>query len=187
MPNILAGLVCIAPEYEGWTYLAGILKLALVQEEEIPWSYKSCDKQQGQSGDLQEMWTENFTNHSNSFFFFFLFSTKCQSTTDSSPVASHDVVRGVQWEVAKTVHLYNDVIWLQLPECFEASCYIQIFFFCEESLVRDINDNKDCSEMHSGSCSQMTSSCKYNSKKRQTEVNGIKQWNLPVRMKRKAE
>ena len=35
-----------------------------------------------------------------------------------------------------------------------------IFFSCEESLVRDTNlHNKDCSEMHSGSCSQMTSSC----------------------------
>ena len=34
-----------------------------------------------------------------------------------------------------------------------------VFFFCEESLVRDTNlHNKDCSEMHSGSCSQMTSS-----------------------------
>ena len=39
--------------------------------------------------------------------------------------------------------------------------YSVIFFFCEESLVRDTNlHNKDCSEMHSGSCSQMTSSCK---------------------------
>ena len=37
-----------------------------------------------------------------------------------------------------------------------------VFFFCEESLVRDTKDlhNKDCSEMHSGNCSQMTSSCK---------------------------
>ena len=36
-----------------------------------------------------------------------------------------------------------------------------IVFFCEESLMRDTNlHNKDCSEMHSGSCSQMTSSCK---------------------------
>ena len=50
---------------------------------------------------------------------------------------------------------------LQLPECFEASYCIQIFCFCEESLVRDTNlHNKDCTEMHSGSCSQMTSSCK---------------------------
>ena len=50
---------------------------------------------------------------------------------------------------------------LQLPECFEASYCIQNFCFCEESLVRDTNlHNKDCSEMHSGSCSQMTSSCK---------------------------
>ena len=32
---------------------------------------------------------------------------------------------------------YNDVIWLQLPECFEASYCIQSFFFCEESLARD--------------------------------------------------
>ena len=37
----------------------------------------------------------------------------------------------------------------------------RIVFFCEESLVRDKNLHyKDCSEMHSGSCSQMTSSCK---------------------------
>ena len=36
-----------------------------------------------------------------------------------------------------------------------------VFFFCEESLLRDTNlHNEDCSEMHSGSCSQMTSSCK---------------------------
>ena len=39
---------------------------------------------------------------------------------------------------------------------------VSVFFFYEESLVRDTNlHNKDCSEMHSGSCSQMTSSCKY--------------------------
>ena len=58
-------------------------------------------------------------------------------------------------------HLHDGIIWLQLPECFEASYCIQYFFFCEESLVRDTNlHNKDCSEMHSGSCSQMTSSCK---------------------------
>ena len=32
-----------------------------------------------------------------------------------------------------------------------------IFFFCEESLVCDTNlHNKDCSEIHSGSCSQMS-------------------------------
>ena len=36
-----------------------------------------------------------------------------------------------------------------------------VIFFCEESLVCDINlHNKDYSEMHSGSCSQKTSSCK---------------------------
>ena len=36
-----------------------------------------------------------------------------------------------------------------------------ILFFCEESLVRDTNlHNKDCSEMHSGSRSHMTSSCR---------------------------
>ena len=36
------------------------------------------------------------------------------------------------------------------------------FLFCKESLVRDTNQHyKDCSEMHSGSCSQMTSSCQY--------------------------
>ena len=36
-----------------------------------------------------------------------------------------------------------------------------ISFFCEESLVRDTNIHyKDISEMYSGSCSQMTSSCK---------------------------
>ena len=58
-------------------------------------------------------------------------------------------------------HLHDDVIWLQLPECFEASYCIQYFLFCEESLVRDTNLHyQDCSEMHSGSCSQITSSCK---------------------------
>ena len=57
--------------------------------------------------------------------------------------------------------LHDDIIWLQLPECFEASYCIHFFCFCEESLMRDTNlHNKDCSEMHSGSCSQMTSSCK---------------------------
>ena len=57
-------------------------------------------------------------------------------------------------------HLHDDVIWLQLPECFEASVLYSVFFFCEESLVRDTNLHyKDYSEMHSGSCSQMTSSC----------------------------
>ena len=36
-----------------------------------------------------------------------------------------------------------------------------VFFFCEESLERDTNlHSKDCSKMHSGSCIQMTSSCK---------------------------
>ena len=36
-----------------------------------------------------------------------------------------------------------------------------IFFFCEESLVRDTNlHDKGCSEMHSGSCSQIVSSYK---------------------------
>ena len=54
-------------------------------------------------------------------------------------------------------HLHDDIIRLQLPECFEASYCIRYFFFCEESLMRD---NKDCSEMHSGSRSPMTSSCK---------------------------
>ena len=58
-------------------------------------------------------------------------------------------------------HLHDDVIWLQVPECFEASYCIQYFFFCEESLVRDTNLHyKDCSEMHSGSCRHMTSSCR---------------------------
>ena len=42
---------------------------------------------------------------------------------------------------------HDDVIWLQLPECFETSYCIQQFFFCEELLVR--------SEVHSGSCSRM--------------------------------
>ena len=57
-------------------------------------------------------------------------------------------------------HLHDDIISLQLPECFETSYCVQyFFFFCEESLVRDTNlKNKDYSEMHSGSCSQMTSS-----------------------------
>ena len=51
--------------------------------------------------------------------------------------------------------LHDDV-----PECFEASYCIRYFFFREESLVRDTNlYNKDYSEMHSGSCTQMTSSC----------------------------
>ena len=50
---------------------------------------------------------------------------------------------------------FHGLIWLQLPECFEASYCIQYFFFCEESLVRDTNlHNKDCNKMHSGSCSQ---------------------------------
>ena len=58
-------------------------------------------------------------------------------------------------------HLHDDAISLQLPECFEASYCIQYFFFCEESLLRDTSLHyKDCSEMHSGSCSQMASSCK---------------------------
>ena len=36
-----------------------------------------------------------------------------------------------------------------------------IFFFCKESFVRDTNLHyKDCSEMHSGGCSEMMSSCK---------------------------
>ena len=49
--------------------------------------------------------------------------------------------------------------WLQLPECFEASYCIQYFFFCEEALMRDTDLHyKDCSEVHSGSCSQLTSS-----------------------------
>ena len=35
-----------------------------------------------------------------------------------------------------------------------------IFFFCEESLAYDTNQlYKDRSEMHSGSCSQMMSTC----------------------------
>ena len=38
-------------------------------------------------------------------------------------------------------HVYDDVIGLQVPECFEAS-------YC-----------RDCSEMHFGSCNQVTSSC----------------------------
>ena len=41
--------------------------------------------------------------------------------------------------------------------------FLGIFFsFCEESLVRDKDKSnyKDCSETHSGSCSQMTSLCK---------------------------
>ena len=59
-------------------------------------------------------------------------------------------------------HLHDDVIWLQLPECSGASYCVQYFFFCEESLVRDTNlNNKDCSEMHSGSRSHMTPSRKY--------------------------
>ena len=41
------------------------------------------------------------------------------------------------------------------------SIVFSIFFFCEESLVCDTNLHyKDCSEMHSGSCSQMTLSCR---------------------------
>ena len=61
---------------------------------------------------------------------------------------------------ARNRHLHDDVIWRQLPEYFKASYRIEHFFFCEESLVRDTNlHNKDCSEMHSGRCSQMASSC----------------------------
>ena len=41
-------------------------------------------------------------------------------------------------------HLHDDVIRLQLPECFEAS----------------LRDTKDWSKMHSGRCSQMMPSCK---------------------------
>ena len=48
----------------------------------------------------------------------------------------------------------------QLPECGKL-LYSIVFFFCEESLVCDTNLHyKDCSELHSGSCSQMTSSWK---------------------------
>ena len=55
-------------------------------------------------------------------------------------------------------HLHDDVIWIQVPDCFEGSYCIQ-YCFGEESLVRDTNLHyKDCSEMHSGWCSQMTSS-----------------------------
>ena len=58
-------------------------------------------------------------------------------------------------------HLYDDMIGLQLPECFEESHSIQYLFFCEELLMCDTNLHyKDCSKMHSGSCSQMKSSCK---------------------------
>ena len=49
----------------------------------------------------------------------------------------------------------------ELPECFGTNYCIQYFFFCKKSLVRDTNlHNKACSEMHSGTCSQMTSSCR---------------------------
>ena len=59
----------------------------------------------------------------------------------------------------KHKHLHDDIIWLQLPGCFEAIYCIQYSFFCEESLVRDTNLHyKDYREMHSGTCSQMTSS-----------------------------
>ena len=44
----------------------------------------------------------------------------------------------------------------------QAIVFSIFYLFCEESLVRDTNQHyKDCSEMHSGSCSQMTSSCQY--------------------------
>ena len=82
-----------------------------------------------------------------------------------SPVSEHrhnSVGHSDYWPAlcAPIGHLPNDVIWLRVPECFEASCCIRFFFF-EESLVRDTNLHyKDCSEMHSGSCSQMMPSCK---------------------------
>ena len=50
---------------------------------------------------------------------------------------------------------------LCLCVCWGKLLYSGFFFFCEESLVREISlHNKDCSEMHSGSCIQMTSSRK---------------------------
>ena len=103
-------------------------------------------------------------------------SQACSASRDSKwwgiSVTRH--ISRTQFETAKSIiriklegngtamgHLHNDVIWLQVPECFEASYCIQYFFFCEESLVRDTNLHyKHCSEMHSGSSSQMTSSCK---------------------------
>ena len=61
-------------------------------------------------------------------------------------------------KLSACIILHDDIIWLQLPECFEAR--YTVFLLCEESLVRDTNLHyKDCSEVHSGSCSQMTSSC----------------------------
>ena len=65
-----------------------------------------------------------------------------------------------QMRVDTIGHLHDDVIWLQVPECFEASYCIRYFFFCEESLVRDTSLHHKHHEMHSGSCSQMTTSCK---------------------------
>ena len=65
------------------------------------------------------------------------------------------------WDCAIIGHSYDDVIWLQIPECYEASYCICYIFFSEESLVHETNLHyKGCSEMHSGSCSQMTSSCR---------------------------
>ena len=48
---------------------------------------------------------------------------------------------------------YQNALWQAIV--------LAIVLFCEESLVRDKNlHDKDCSEMHSGSCSQITPSCK---------------------------
>ena len=52
-------------------------------------------------------------------------------------------------------HLHDDAISLQLPECFEASYCIQYFSFVKNRSCVIHLHNKDCSEMHSGSCSQM--------------------------------
>ena len=57
-------------------------------------------------------------------------------------------------EIGTEWNLHDDVIRLQVPECFEASYCIRYSFFCEESLVRDTNLHNRLQR------SQMTSSCK---------------------------
>ena len=70
--------------------------------------------------------------------------------------SSRSVQNCKRWTLASGMgQLHDDVIWLWLPECLEASYCIQYFFFCEESLLRDtILHYKNGRKMHSGSCSQ---------------------------------
>ena len=59
-------------------------------------------------------------------------------------------------------HLHDDIIWLKVPQlALRQAIVFSIFSFHEESLMRDTDlQNKDCSEIHSGSHSQIMSSCK---------------------------